>query len=275
MAQDMKPTESTKPEGEATATEEDEDAPLHYYSGGEIKELPNTGVPPVLFWFNLALVVFLAGVGCWTVLYPMHDKTRLFRPPDASAAKLAEIQEQLDQQSLANTFQNADRLDISRIPLPPGQTLVQAVSAGSDVFDEYCKGCHGPNQDGNGVNAAGLNPKPRNLRDAPFMQAMSYQRISTSVHKGVPGTAMPRWENSLDETQIKDVIAYVLSLTSPTAPAITTNASPGGESQYTGQSEQNSPQPITPPINGNPAEHTITAPPSASGQPTAGTGTAH
>jgi hypothetical protein len=31
---------------------------------------------------------------------------------------------------------------------------------------------------------------------------MSLQRIETSIHKGVPGTAMPRWENTLTDTQI-------------------------------------------------------------------------
>ena len=44
---------------------------------------------------------------------------------------------------------------------------------------------------------------------------MSLQRISTSVHKGVPGTAMPRWESQLSDDQIKDVILYVFSLTAP------------------------------------------------------------
>ena len=57
---------------------------------------------------------------------------------------------------------------------------------------------------------------PRNLRNTAFMQAMSYQRIWTSLHKGVQGTAMPRWENTLTDDQIREVITYVLSLTAPT-----------------------------------------------------------
>jgi mono/diheme cytochrome c family protein len=194
----------------------------------------------------------------------------LQRPAGLAPATQSTIQNDLNSASEANGFQAANQLDIARIPLPAGETLETAVDKGADVYQSYCFGCHGPNQDGNGVNAASLNPKPRNLRDAPFMQAMSYQRIYTSVHKGVPGTAMPRWENSLTETQMKNVIGYVLSLSAPQAPAAVTNTASGGTKQYTGQSVEVSPKPITPSINGNPAAETNTAPPSASGQPTAG-----
>ena len=102
------------------------------------------------------------------------------------------------------------------------------------------------------------------------MQAMSYQRITTSLHKGVPGTAMPRWENTLTDAEIGDVIAYVFSLTSPapgTAAPVTGAASDqasGANNSYANGS-QNSPKPLTPAVNGNPAADTSTAPPSASG----------
>ena len=130
------------------------------------------------------------------------------------------------------------------------------------MYQTYCIGCHGPNQDGNGVNASSLNPKPRNLHDAPFMQAMSYERIWTSLHKGVYGTAMPRWENTLTPEQFKDVIVYVFSLTAPTAPSPISNPTSGGVNQYN-SGIQNIPKPITPPVNGNPAAPTSTAPPSS------------
>jgi len=263
MAQDTKPANNTD-----STTEPEDDANFHYYGGGEVKELAGTRVAPILWIFYGALVVFLIAVAV-TYFSGVRSWTGLTRPAGLAPVQQAQMQNQLDQTSAQNGFEAANTLDISRIPLPPGETLSQAVDKGADVYQNYCIGCHGPNQDGNGVNAASLNPKPRNLRDAPFMQAMSYNRIYTSVHKGVPGTAMPRWENSLTETQMRNAIAYVLSLSAPTAPATMTSGAPGGTSQYTGQSQQSSPAPITPPINGNPAAESNTAPPSASGQPNA------
>ena len=108
-----------------------------------------------------------------------------------------------------------DTIDMYRLPLPDGQNLDEAISKGSDIYQLNCIGCHGPSQDGNGPSSVSLDPKPRNLRNKDFMQALSYQREWTSVHKGVPGTAMPPWGNSLSDDQIKDVIAYAFSLTAP------------------------------------------------------------
>ena len=155
-------------------------------------------------------------------------------------------------------------------------------------------------------------------------ETMTYQRINTSLHYGVHGTAMPRWENTLSEHEIQEVIAYVLSLTwtmpgssdmetttaqlatphtppgtpamparaETTEPATTapgnstgptgtlarpgkvkspgnsTTGTPGGSTVH-GGSVSNSPEPITPTVEGNPAAATSTAPPSQSGQPTA------
>jgi len=267
MAQD------TKPATTANNNEPDDDGNLHYYSGGEVKELAGTRVAPVLWGFYSVLVVILLAV---VVFYATGNRNPIGmnRPAGLTYAAQGQMQSRLDAASTGLGFQAADQLDISRIPLPAGETLEQAINKGSDVYQTYCIGCHGQNQDGNGVNAASLNPKPRNLRDAPFMQAMSYQRIYTSVHKGVPGTAMPRWENTLSEDQMKNAIAYVLSLSAPKPAAGASDASAssttsaGGTQQFTGQSTQTSPTPITPPINGNPAASSSTAPPSSSGQPT-------
>ncbi len=296
MAQSYKSSPDTDP-----ANESDPQRPgLHYYSGGEIKELENTRVSPIL-WSLWGVVI--VGAAIWLFIGgALGPKQAPFRPSGGSAASLAGVQTVLNKQEYDNGV--APSADMSRIIVPalqqyaPGETLDDAIKNGSNTYQNYCIGCHGPNQDGNGVGAATLNPKPRNLHDAPFMrQTMTYARINTSIHHGVHGTAMPRWENTLNEKEIQEVIAYVLSLTwdksapgdstAPAAPAppsgatdnsagtgtvkSPTNSTTGtsGGSFVRGGSVSNSPAPITPEVEGNPAAATSTAPPSQSGQPAA------
>ena len=249
MAQDTDPKKT--PDATEIPPEGGGATKFHYYAGGEVKELDGTRVSPWLWGFWTFLIIA-------AVAYLFYGGAvgQSFRPGDSSAAGIARVQQKLDQQSGGRA--QLTSLDLNQVQRPSGQSVDQAITAGSTVYQTYCIGCHGPNQDGNGVNAAALNPKPRNLHDGPFMQAMSYQRISTSIHKGVPGTAMPRWENTLTETEIQDVIVYVWSLTAPKPDASANSATAG---------VVDSPKPITPAINGDPTAHTNTAPPSISGAP--------
>ncbi len=266
MAQDT----SNRPEPTEQTDAKGRDNRFHYYSGGEVKELADTRPSQLLYVFYGVVIVgaifyFLFGGA-------LGPKVGGFKPVGGSQANLNSLQAQLDQRGTSAGITYAS-VDLSQLPVPNGQNVTQAVAAGAEVYQSYCIGCHGPNQDGNGVNAGSLNPKPRNLRDSPFMQAMSYQRITTSLHKGVPGTAMPRWENLLTEREIGDVIAYVFSLTAPPPGSVSAPASAVAEKMgaQSGGSKtfvsgiQNSPKPITPAIGGNPAAHTETAPPSQSG----------
>lgn len=296
MAQSYKSAPDTDPANESDPTRPG----LHYYSGGEIKELENTRVSPVL-WSLWGVVI--VGAAIWLFIGgALGPRQNPFRPADGSKANLAQVQTALNKQQYDNGV--APSADMSRIVVPalqvnaPGETLDGAIKNGSNIYQNYCIGCHGPNQDGNGVGAASLNPKPRNLHDAPFMrETMTYARINTSLHHGVHGTAMPRWENTLSEKEIQEVLSYVLSLTwDKTAPGDTATANapapPSGSTDNTagagtvksptnsttgtaggsfvrGGSVSNSPAPITPEVEGNPAAATSTAPPSQSGQPAA------
>lgn len=192
---------------------------LHDYSGGEIVEHTSTTLSPMLMGFWAVVVVVIIGTLLLTGAIPgvRLGAAGYPRPMRASNQGYTALQAEVD--SATSTYgdpQNQSQyIDMYRLPLPHGQNITQAISAGSDIYQNKCIGCHGPNQDGNGPNALSLNPSPRNLRDVPFMQAMSLERISTSIHKGVPGTAMPRWEGTLSDDQIHDVIAYVFSITTP------------------------------------------------------------
>ncbi len=271
---------------------------FHYYSGGEIKELENTNVSPLLWGFWTLVILGAVGYLIFGGALGPNSPMGGFKPSSGSTASLAKVQTELDRK--ATMSEGVRQADMTRImpavyTVAPHESMEQAIHSGSNIYQSYCIGCHGPNQDGNGVNAASLNPKPRNLHDAPFMrETMNYDRINSSLHYGVHGTAMPRWENTLSEREIQEVISYVLSLTwdksgaTATPAAVGTSASgaakktgglaqPGksvtgsatgqaGGSFVKGGSVSNSPAPITPGVEGNPAASTSTAPPSQSGQ---------
>ena len=200
---------------------------FHYYSGGEVKELEHTNVSPVLWGFFTLVILGALGYLVWGGALGPNSPLGGFKPSGGSAASQAMIQTDVNQKAMGgNGLQMADMVQLK--PFLGGDSLRTAMSNGSDTYQKYCIGCHGPNQDGNGVNAASLNPKPRNLHDAPFMrETLTYARINNSLHYGVHGTAMPRWENTLSEHEIQEVIAYVLSLTwtmPPSADMDTTTA---------------------------------------------------
>ena len=288
MAQSYKGGPDTDP-----ADEPPQSPGFHYYAGGEVKELENTPVSPLLWALWSVVIIGAIGYLFFGGALGPHVLTGGFKPGDSSKASLAKIQTDINKTANGNA-ENAQAADMAQlVPFLGGDSLTTAVANGSNTYQTYCIGCHGPNQDGNGPNASSLNPKPRNLHDAPFMrETMNYNRINTSLHYGVHGTAMPRWENTLSEHEIQEVISYVLSLTWTMPPAAnmdTTTAqlatpqakesakkSPSGSTTGTaggsvvhGGSISNSPAPITPTVEGNPAAATSTAPPSQSGQPAA------
>lgn len=90
----------------------------------------------------------------------------------------------------------------------------ESIKAGSEIFSEYCTGCHGRRADGRGPQSLNLKPKPQNLRNAQFVKYLSDDRLFTSVSGGVRGTAMPAFELTLTAAKRWDVINYVRSLTS-------------------------------------------------------------
>lgn len=195
---------------------------LHAYAGGEIVEHSSRTISPILWGFWAIVILVIIGVLLGTGAIPwIHIPGVAYPTPAGIEASYRlqyakEMQAEVPESSRFPVEQTM--IVMYNLPRPKGQTLDQAIAAGSDIYQTYCIGCHGPNQDGTGPNSVSLDPKPRNLRNAAFMQSLSYERINQSVHKGVPGTAMPRWESQLSDDQIEDVICYVLSLTAPTDP---------------------------------------------------------
>jgi sulfur oxidation c-type cytochrome SoxX len=92
-----------------------------------------------------------------------------------------------------------------------------SVARGEAIFLDRCWGCHGKKADGHGPNAEDIVPRPRNLRNTPFLRSVSYARLHESIKYGVQGTAMPAagFDFALSDQQIGDLINYIYSLNGP------------------------------------------------------------
>ena len=101
-------------------------------------------------------------------------------------------------------------------------TLPTQVAAGGEIYIRNCVYCHGDNLDGHGRFAPALNPPPANFQDPGTIAMLQESYLFWRIAKGGPGlpkesgpwsSAMPAWEDRLDETRIWQVILYLYDAT--------------------------------------------------------------
>lgn len=103
------------------------------------------------------------------------------------------------------------------------------VRNGRRVYYRNCVFCHGDNMEGNGIFAHGLDPIPANFADSTTIAMLQESYLFWRITKGAPGlpeeatpwaSAMPAWENFLNEEEIWDVILFLYDFTGqkPRAP---------------------------------------------------------
>jgi len=80
---------------------------------------------------------------------------------------------------------------------------------GEETYKNLCARCHGEKVDGKGVTYLYLDPAPRDLTKAGFMNSKPQERFLASLKNGVPGTSMPPWERVLTDEQRHAVLDYV------------------------------------------------------------------
>src|SRR5262249_50552822 len=92
-------------------------------------------------------------------------------------------------------------------PIPPdGSSLAQ----GKALYDANCAACHGPTGRGNGPLAVTLNPRPADF--VLHVNLHSDEGVFNWISKGIPGTAMPAFEDRLSEEQRWHVLNYIQTL---------------------------------------------------------------
>ncbi|MGH7908976.1 MAG: c-type cytochrome, partial [Thermodesulfobacteriota bacterium] len=86
-------------------------------------------------------------------------------------------------------------------------------SRGKLLYNEKCANCHGPTGQGDGPQAALLDPKPTNLSDAKYMSTLTDELIFITISEGGiavgKSNLMPRWKFVLLENDIWIVVAYI------------------------------------------------------------------
>ena len=98
--------------------------------------------------------------------------------------------------------------------LIPSQSLAQADPAkGAEVYKSYCATCHGDTGKGDGIAAAALDPKPRDLSNAEYVSGLTDEHIKKVVTEGGTSVgmsaAMPAWGGIIPEDDINNIIAHV------------------------------------------------------------------
>lgn len=62
----------------------------------------------------------------------------------------------------------------------------EAVAQAQALYETRCARCHGATGRGDGPEAAGLNPKPRNFQDVTWQLAVSDRHLEQAIREGGP-----------------------------------------------------------------------------------------
>ena len=85
---------------------------------------------------------------------------------------------------------------------------------GKSQFAAKCVTCHGPAGQGDGVAAASLTPKPRNLTDNAYMKTLTDQQLADVLKKGgaAVGKSPLMPPSGLKDEEIPDMVAFLKTL---------------------------------------------------------------
>jgi DMSO reductase family type II enzyme heme b subunit len=106
-----------------------------------------------------------------------------------------------------------------RVPIETGKTEEDSrLTAGRQLYGNYCAACHGDKGDGNGPAARYLYPKPRNFTEGRFRYVSTVNKMPSDedllqvITRGMPGSAMFPFAH-LAEADRLALVGYVRHLT--------------------------------------------------------------
>jgi|GEM_PF-1461856 len=108
-------------------------------------------------------------------------------------------------------------------PLPAGLAVSArpAPKSVTELYELHCAQCHGEKGDGNGVTE--LERPARSFVEGGYIYGNTIAAVTRTLRKGIPGSAMPSFADSLTEHERSQLARHVLSLgpegTAPSAEA--------------------------------------------------------
>ena len=123
----------------------------------------------------------------------------------------------------------------ANIAWPPGADLDATARPGQRLFARYCATCHGPDGRGNGPAAPSLIPRPRDFtlgqykyKSTPPDEPPSDTDLTRVIRDGLRASAMPFFRGILNDEDVRDVVAYIKSLSGVFVRAPTSRLTPPG-----------------------------------------------
>lgn len=107
-------------------------------------------------------------------------------------------------------------------PLRARGSLEEHVARGAEVYVRNCVPCHGDRLDGQGHYASAFNPVPADFTSGGTISQLQESYVFWRIAKGGPGlpaegtpwnSAMPAWEEILDEEEIWSVVLFLYEQT--------------------------------------------------------------
>lgn len=121
---------------------------------------------------------------------------------------------------IQTAFTKEPRRELKARAIPeknPVASSTESIARGEALFVNRCAGCHGKKADGKGPNSLDILPKPRNLRNAFFVDSVDDKRLFESIQYGVQGTAMPPWiDYGLTNNDVGDLVNFIRSINAKT-----------------------------------------------------------
>ena len=92
--------------------------------------------------------------------------------------------------------------------------LVQAAGdpvKGKGLYEKHCVACHGLQGKGDGPAGKVITPPAADFSSAASKKK-SEAELMQVIENGKPGTAMPPWKSQLSQTELSDLMGYVMTL---------------------------------------------------------------
>lgn len=104
-----------------------------------------------------------------------------------------------------------------------GPGTAQNHAEGKKLYATYCTVCHGEKGKGDGLAANGLPVKPADHTNGAVMNQLGDKFLNDIISKGGGAVGkssfMPAWGASLNERQIRDIVAFIRTIVAPAGKA--------------------------------------------------------